>query len=103
MNKKEAQQNRSFIEGIQFFQNLTSEQKDKVSGVLIPQKFAKGQAIVNEKDPGSSFYIIKEGVCSVQKEGKEVKRLVKGESFGEMALLSNNGLRQMSIVAAEDT
>ena len=39
---------------------MTNEQKDSVASVLITQKFSKGQSIVNEGDPGSSFYIIKE-------------------------------------------
>ena len=39
---------------------MTREQKDSIAGVLITQKFSKGQNIVNEGDPGSSFYLIKE-------------------------------------------
>lgn len=39
---------------------MTNEQKDAVASVLISQKFSKGQTIVNEGDPASSFYIIKE-------------------------------------------
>ncbi len=40
--------------------NLTNEQKDAIAAVLIVQKYYKNQIIVNEGDPGSSFYIIKE-------------------------------------------
>lgn len=40
--------------------NLTNEQKDAIAAVLITQKYYKNQTIVNEGDPGSSFYIIKE-------------------------------------------
>ena len=39
---------------------MTDEQKDAAASVLISQKFTKGQTIVNEGDPASSFYIIKE-------------------------------------------
>ena len=39
---------------------MTSEQKDSIASVLITQKFSKGQNIIIEGDPGSSFYIIKE-------------------------------------------
>jgi len=39
---------------------MTSDQKDAAASVLISQKFSKGQTIVNEGDPASSFYIIKE-------------------------------------------
>lgn len=39
---------------------MTSEQKDAIAGVLISQKFGKGQTIVNEGDQADSFYILKE-------------------------------------------
>lgn len=47
---------------LKILDNLTNEQKDAIAAVLIVQKFYKNQIIVNEGDPGSSFYIIKE-VC----------------------------------------
>ena len=39
-------------------ENLTSDQKDAISHVLIIQKFSPNQNIVNEGDQASSFYII---------------------------------------------
>ena len=38
---------------------MTVSQRDAVAEVLINQKFVKGQTIVHEGDPASSFYIIK--------------------------------------------
>lgn len=73
---KAHKENRSFIENVKFFrklisksffekiifflENLTSEQKDAISHVLINQKFFPNQNIVNEGDQASSFYIIME-------------------------------------------
>ena len=68
---------------------MTSNQKDAAASVLISQKFAKGQTIVNEGDPASSFYIIKEGTVQILKGGKELRKMVKGDSFGEQALYYN--------------
>ena len=42
----------------------------------------KGQVIVNEGDPGSSFYIIKEGTAAVYKGNKLMAKLEKTDSFG---------------------
>lgn len=50
----------SFVTKFHYIDNLTNEQKDAIAAVLIVQKFYKNQIIVNEGDPGSSFYIIKE-------------------------------------------
>ncbi|KAL4510050.1 hypothetical protein ABPG72_010243 [Tetrahymena utriculariae] len=103
MITQEYQQNRKFIEKITFFQNLTSNQKDAIAGVLIDQRFLKEQNIVNKDDPASSFYIIKEGKVSVMLGNKEVRTLSQGESFGETALLQGDQTRTMTIKALEDT
>jgi cGMP-dependent protein kinase 1 len=41
---------------------------------------------VNEGDQADSFYMIKEGTVSIIKDGKELRKLHKGDSFGENAL-----------------
>lgn len=55
------------MENIRFFRSLTNDHKDAIAGSLVAQNFSKGQTIVNEGDPGSSFYIIKSGEASVWK------------------------------------
>lgn len=57
-----------------------------MTGVIITQQFEKGEAIVNEGDLASSYFIIKEGTVSIQKEKKELRKMSKGDSFGEQAL-----------------
>ena len=39
----------------------------------------------------------------INSEGKEIKVLESGQSFGESALMSSNSIRTMSIVAKEET
>lgn len=56
---------------------------------------------MTEGDPGSSFYIIKEGTASLWKGNKELKRLEKADSFGEQALFYNT-IRQMTVKAEDD-
>lgn len=40
--------------------NLTEQQKDSIATVFTMQKFKKGEFIVTEGEPASSFYVIKE-------------------------------------------
>lgn len=101
MVAKEYEFNRSFIDDIAFFQNLTTGQKNALASVLYTQKFSKGQPIVVEGDPASSYYIIKEGSVSVMKGDKEVRKLFKGETFGEAALYSES-MRTMTVIASEE-
>jgi len=53
-----------------------------------------GQVIVREGDPADYFYVIKEGTCAVSKHSEQgdavVAYLVRGDTFGEDALLTNS-------------
>jgi CRP-like cAMP-binding protein len=86
---------------VRFFSNLTPDQKDIIASSLIRQKFYKGQIIIQEGDPGSTFYYIKEGSASVYKATKFQRKLAKGDSFGEQSLYYNT-MRQYTIKADED-
>jgi CRP-like cAMP-binding protein len=53
-----------------------------------------GDVIVREGDPADYFYVIKDGTCAVSKfidgEDSVVAYLVRGDTFGEDALLTNS-------------
>ena len=98
MSSKQCKENRKFMENVNFFQNLTNEQKDSIAGVLTTQKFKKGENIVVEGDPASSFYVIKSGEVTVLKGDKDIRKMSKGDSFGEQALYYNT-VRSCSVRA----
>ena len=81
--------------------SMTSDQKDAIASVLITLKFHNNENIVVEGDQASSFYIIKEGQVSVLKGGKELRKMNKGDSFGEQALY-NNTVRGATVKAIGD-
>ena len=62
---------------------MNPDQKDAIAGVIITQQFKKGEAIVSEGDMASSYFIIKYGVISITKSGKEIRKMSAGDSFGE--------------------
>lgn len=96
--EKQFEQNKSFLDKVPFFQAMTQSQKEAIAGALISQKFNPAESIVNEGDRASSYYIIKEGVVEVMKDGKCVRELKDGDSFGEAALYSD-GQRTMTVRA----
>lgn len=81
--------------------NLSNEQKDMIASALISQKFYKNQTIVQEGDPGSAMYFLKEGTASVYKGNKFLRKLNKGDSFGEQSLYYNT-MRQLTVKADEE-
>lgn len=64
-----------------------------------------GQTIIREGDDGDYFYVIKEGAAAVSQMldtgPSVVAYLVRGDSFGEDALLSNN-VRNASVTMMKD-
>jgi cGMP-dependent protein kinase 1 len=56
-------------------ENLTDQQKLAIANIISSQKFKKGDVIVAEGDPASSFYVIKEGTVVVLKGDKELRKM----------------------------
>eukprot|EP00357_Protocruzia_adherens_P001123 CAMPEP_0115008308 /NCGR_PEP_ID=MMETSP0216-20121206/21827_1 /TAXON_ID=223996 /ORGANISM="Protocruzia adherens, Strain Boccale" /LENGTH=931 /DNA_ID=CAMNT_0002375675 /DNA_START=42 /DNA_END=2837 /DNA_ORIENTATION=- len=100
MSKSNYDENRLFIDSVPLLASLDKPQKDSLAQGLIIQKYAKDQKIVKEGDPGSIFFILKEGVVSCQKGTKEIRKMYKGEYFGEQALLYNT-TRTLTVVACD--
>lgn len=68
---------------------------------LLVKRIARNQTIIKEGDPGSCFYYIKEGNASAYKGNKFIKKLMKGDTFGEQSLYYNT-IRQLTVKADEE-
>ena len=72
-------------------------------------KYAKGEYIIKEGDPGDAFFIIETGVCSIVKYNNTAKKnlhlakLHSGKYFGERGLMpGEEGKRAASVLAHDD-
>jgi cGMP-dependent protein kinase len=101
VNLRSYRENYAFLDKVSLFSQLTPRDKDRLLTALTAQRFLPGKPIVKEGEQGDVFYIIKEGTVSCSVNGTEVRKMHRGESFGEQALLYNT-LRTAS-VTAEDT
>ncbi|OMJ74487.1 hypothetical protein SteCoe_19865 [Stentor coeruleus] len=91
-------ENKAFIENIPLFNLLTKDQQESLLTMFRVHKFTPDFKIVNDGDPGELFYVIKEGEVAVMKDGNEIRRMKKGDYFGEQALLYDC-LRTATIVS----
>lgn len=89
MNRQAYQENIKFIESVPIFDALNYEQREALILAMTEVKYAAGQKIIKEGDPGDLFYLIKEGMVVCTKDGLDVRRMAPGEFFGEQALLYN--------------
>lgn len=72
---------------------LDPETREVLGRTAAPQSFAAGAEIVREGASGASLYVVLSGVLSVTRAGpsgrvRTLGRLVAGDTFGEMSLLT---------------
>jgi len=87
VTEKQFVENRAFLENIQFLKSMGENQKDSIAQAMISQKYAKETYLVNKGDQADSYFIIKEGsVDCIEENGKVIRTIHAGETFGEAAL-----------------
>lgn len=74
------------------FQGLTHEELAPLGGMLRRRRYPRGTVIFMEGDPGTTLYFIESGTIKIglsTPDGKElvIDLLVRGEHFGDMAIL----------------
>jgi CRP-like cAMP-binding protein len=84
---------KSFLVATPFFGGLDDRQLDLLISMLGARRFAPGDLVFREKEPGRSMYVVHEGHLLVVKEGQSgravrMSRLGPGDFFGEMSLIA---------------
>jgi small-conductance mechanosensitive channel/CRP-like cAMP-binding protein len=90
---------------IDLFRPLSDEELVTATGRFRPLHYAAGERIIVEDSPGDSFFVIDRGEVEVWKTlggtSRPLARLMEGQFFGEMALLTGE-TRSATVVAATD-
>lgn len=93
----------AFLSEVPLLESLTPYERSKIADALRTRKLPAGETIIREGDAGDEFYILESGEAEVFIGGQAgaVKRYVKGDYFGELALL-NDKPRAASVVSASE-
>ncbi|XP_036406521.1 cGMP-dependent protein kinase 1 [Megalops cyprinoides] len=90
-SKKKREQIMGFLKTARTLKDLTDVQLSKIIDSMEEVKFQNKEVIVREGTEGNTFYIILKGEVQVTKkvngQQKEIRRMGKGEHFGELALI----------------
>lgn len=83
----EEENQRSVIEGTELFHPLSMAIRSQLARELVPLDVVEGSSVIQEGDRGDDFFIVESGLYAVLAHGREVAKLSKGDTFGEIALL----------------
>jgi CRP-like cAMP-binding protein len=72
---------------VPFFISLPGPELERLASALVPVSARPGARIITQGQLGDRFYIITSGEVQVDVDGKPVRILGPGDSFGEIALL----------------
>ena len=71
------------------FADLTPAQLESVVHSFDDDVFAEGQRVLRQGLSGGNVYVIIDGEASVQVDGRELRKLSRGDVFGELAALTD--------------
>lgn len=77
------------LQEVPLFSGLSQRQLKRLARLFKERRFAAGRPVVKQGEmSGVGFFVISEGEASVTVDGAYVKGLGPGDSFGELALIS---------------
>jgi CRP-like cAMP-binding protein len=90
------------IARVPMLESLDRRHLEKLSRDFTERTFPAGAVVVKEGDDhGIGFFVIADGEAVVSRGGDEVSRLGPGDSFGEVALISDR-IRTATVTATTD-
>jgi len=84
-----------YLDRVEILAPLLAEEKKHLAAALIEMHFSKGEVILEQNEPGNTFYILYDGEVTVTKDGVEQTKLNASPSrqtaqfFGERALMNS--------------
>ena len=84
------------LKKVPLFANLNKRQLSLVAKLSYEIPFPAHKMLASEGDRGREFYILLEGQARVEKGGKIVGKLGKGDFFGEIAII--DGHRSATVI-----
>jgi CRP/FNR family transcriptional regulator, cyclic AMP receptor protein len=86
------------LAAVPLFSDLSSRHLKRMADLAEEVRFSAGDPIVQEGQPGGTFYVILEGEAKVTRKGRKLNELYPGDFFGEVSLL-DGGPRTATVTA----
>lgn len=89
------------LQAVPLFSGLDPRELETIARTVHERTFAADETVAEENQGGVGFFIIRDGEAIVTVGGNEVRRLRKGDHFGEIALITE-GPRTATVTAASE-
>ena len=89
------------IKGIPLFSDLDDRELKQIAASMKERTFSAGDTVTEEGKGGIGFFVIDDGTASVSVGGSDVRKLGKGDYFGEIGLIADID-RTATITAESD-
>jgi hypothetical protein len=90
------------LSNVAMFRPLQLTTLETLAGQMVRREASAGSAVIRQGDEGDTFYIVVSGQLETLVDGRPIRELGAGDSFGEIALL-REGARTATVRALADS
>jgi CRP-like cAMP-binding protein len=84
---------------VPLFEGLNGSSLEAVAHVASEVEAPAGQVLIEPRTKGSGMFLLLDGTATVEARGKPARELAPGACFGELALLTAEGVRTARVRA----
>lgn len=78
------------INSSQLFRTFTTDEKRRLTEVVVERKYEENQIVFSYEHTGKYFYLIKEGTVTLRLKNGKIKKYYAGDGFGEVAIFNKS-------------
>ena len=86
------------LRGVPLFSGMTDKAIEAIAELTTQTTFADGDKLVRQGEPGETFIVIVDGAADVERDGRPIAELGRGDFVGEISLV-DGGSRTATVIA----
>ena len=89
----------SWLASVPILEGVSEETLQHLEAIAVPVETTPGQVLTQAGAPGAGLFVVQEGTVEVERPGQTGVELGPGQCFGELALLTDAGIRSARVRA----